>query len=257
MAWLGKGRRHRGPAGGRPGLAGVVGAGLVRCRRVRSAARRPSARCARGRTISAAQARALFHHSVPGERERLARRVARWLRSRGLSEVSREQVRTEALGRRVDATEADQVLYRLQVAGVLQQVLYTAPLRGRPPNRWWVNPRLTPRSLPEIPGMPESPDDDSNAVSGPRRAVSARIELGERPRRVVEHGAEGRHQQPAERLLVAQPAAALPVRSMMKACSPSKMPGSSTRPSQRNSRSGRPRAPSAGRSSACGWPAGP
>jgi hypothetical protein len=88
------------------------------------------------------QARALFDHSVPGERERLARRVARWLRSRGFAEVSREQVRTEALGRRVDATEADQVLYRLQDAGVLQQVLYTAPLRGRPPNRWWVNPRL-------------------------------------------------------------------------------------------------------------------
>jgi hypothetical protein len=42
-------------------------------------------------------ARALFDHSVPGERERLARRVARWLRSRGLGEVSREQVRTEAL----------------------------------------------------------------------------------------------------------------------------------------------------------------
>ncbi|SEP43160.1 Protein of unknown function [Rhodospirillales bacterium URHD0017] len=87
-------------------------------------------------------ARALFDHSVPGERERLARRVARWLRSRGLSEVSREQVRTEALSRRVDVAEAQQVLYRLQDAGVLQRVLYTAPLRGRPPNRWWVNPRL-------------------------------------------------------------------------------------------------------------------
>ena len=89
------------------------------------------------------QARALFHHSVPGECERLARRVARWLRRRGLTEVSREQVRTEALDRRVDAAETDQVLYRLQGAGILRHVLYTAPLRGRPPNRWWVNPRLT------------------------------------------------------------------------------------------------------------------
>lgn len=71
-----------------------------------------------------------------------ARRVTRWLRGRGLGEVSREQVRTEALGSRVDAAEADQVLYRLQNAGVLQRALYTAPLRGRPPNRWWVNPRL-------------------------------------------------------------------------------------------------------------------
>ena len=52
-------------------------------------------------------------------------------------------MRTGALGRRVDAAETDQVLYRLQAAGVLQHVLYSAPLRGRPPNRWWVNPRLT------------------------------------------------------------------------------------------------------------------
>ncbi|HZX88124.1 MAG TPA: hypothetical protein VFF19_31410, partial [Reyranella sp.] len=59
-----------------------------------------------------------------------------------LAEVSREQVRTEALGRSVDAAEADQVLYCLQDAGVLQQALHTAPLRGRPPKRWWVNPRL-------------------------------------------------------------------------------------------------------------------
>ena len=89
------------------------------------------------------QALALFHHSVADECERLARRVARWLRRRGLTEVSREQVRTEALDRRVDAAETDQVLYRLQGAGILRHVLYTAPLRGRPPNRWWVNPRLT------------------------------------------------------------------------------------------------------------------
>ena len=53
--------------------------------------------------------------------------------------------------------------------------------------------------------------DDSNAVSGLDPPLQRGVELGERPRRVVEHGAEGRHQQPAERLLVAQPAAASPV----------------------------------------------
>ena len=142
MAWLGKGR------GTVARLAGVLE--LLAWSALGSSVppgplgRAPAAHAVRlWSDYLRPHARALFDHSVPGERERLARRVARWLRSRGLGEVSREQVRTEALGRRVDAAEADQVLYRLQDAGVLQQVLYTAPLRGRPPNRWWVNPRLT------------------------------------------------------------------------------------------------------------------
>ena len=141
MAWLGKGR------GTAARLAGVLEL-LAWSTPGASVTPGPLGRASAERAVRLwsdyfrAHARALFDHSVPGERERLARRVARWLRSRGLGEVSREQVRTEALGRRVDAAEADQVLYRLQDAGVLQQVLYTAPLRGRPPNRWWVNPRL-------------------------------------------------------------------------------------------------------------------
>jgi hypothetical protein len=142
MAWLGKGRgtvaRLAGvlellawSAPGSSVLPGPIGgAPIERAVRLWSDYFRP-------------QALALFHHSVPGERERLARRVARWLRSRGLTEVSREQVRSEALSRSVDAAEADQVMYRLQDAGLLQRALYTGPLRGRPPNRWWVNPRLT------------------------------------------------------------------------------------------------------------------
>ena len=141
MAWLGKGR------GTVARLAGVLEL-LAWSAPGSSVAPGPMGRASAERAVRLwsdyfrAHARALFDHSVPGERERLARRVARWLRSRGLGEVSREQVRSEALGRRVDAAEADQVLYRLQNAGVLQRVLYPAPLRGRPPNRWWVNPRL-------------------------------------------------------------------------------------------------------------------
>ena len=141
MAWLGKGR------GTVARLAGVLEL-LAWSAPGSSIAPGPIGRASAERAVRLwsdyfrAHARALFDHSVPGERERLARRVARWLRSRGLCEVSREQVRIEALGRRVDAAQADQVLYRLQDAGVLQQVLYTAPLRGRRPDRWWVNPRL-------------------------------------------------------------------------------------------------------------------
>ena len=157
------------------------------------------------------QALALFHHSVPGERERLARRVARWLRRRGLDEVSREQVRTEALDRRVDAAETDQVLYRLQGAG------HPA---ARPLHRAVARPAPQPlvgqsaayhhalcrkcRKCREVVKM-------TAALSALDAPFQRSVELGERARRVVEHGAEGRHQQPAERLLVAQPAAAAPV----------------------------------------------
>lgn len=91
-------------------------------------------------------AMALFHRTAPSEGDRRVRRVVRWLRDRGLSEVSREQVRCEALARTVNAAGADSVLYRLQAAGIVSQVLYSTPAQGRPPNRWLVNPRLATRA---------------------------------------------------------------------------------------------------------------
>ena len=111
-------------------------------RRVRSAARRPSARCACGPTTSVPTPARCSITACPASASGWPAASPAGCAAAVLAEVSREQVRTEALSRRVDAAEADQVLYRLQDAGVLQQVLYTAPLRGRPPNRWWVNPRL-------------------------------------------------------------------------------------------------------------------
>ncbi len=85
---------------------------------------------------------ALFHRAAPTERERQARRVVRWLRQCGLGEVSREQVRVEALHRSVNASDAEQVLYRLRDAGIVSKVDFEYPSRGRPPNRWCVNPRV-------------------------------------------------------------------------------------------------------------------
>jgi hypothetical protein len=143
MAWLGKGR------GTVARLAGVLALLAWSEPSPRTAAPGPIGRATAECAVRLwsdyfrPQARAFFDHSVPAERERLARRVARWLRCSGLAEVSREQVRSEALHRGVDATETDQILYRLQAAGILQKVLYAAPSRGRPPNRWWVNPRLS------------------------------------------------------------------------------------------------------------------
>lgn len=92
------------------------------------------------------QAMVLFHRTAPSESERRVRRVLRWLRDCGLSEISREQVRCEALARTVNAAGADSVLYRLQAAGIVSQVLYSTPDKGRPPNRWLVNPRLATRA---------------------------------------------------------------------------------------------------------------
>jgi hypothetical protein len=142
MAWLGKGRgtvarlagvlellawSELGPAGP-PGQLGAEQ--IERAVRLWSAYFRP-------------HAAALFHRLVPSESERRARRVVRWLRQSGLSEVSREQVRMEALHRSVSAADAEQILYRLRDAGIVERVRYEIPSRGgRPPNRWCVNPGL-------------------------------------------------------------------------------------------------------------------
>ena len=87
-------------------------------------------------------ARALFHRTVVSERERQARQVVRWLRQQGRPEVSREDVRREALRRAVNSSDAEQVLYRLRDAGIVQRIEYRSMRAGRPPNRWWVNPAL-------------------------------------------------------------------------------------------------------------------
>lgn len=148
MAWLGKGRgtvarlagvlellawSELGPAGP-PGQLGAEQ--IERAVRLWSDYFRP-------------HAFALFHRATPSERDRQARRVVRWLCQRGLSEVSREQVRREALQRSVNASDAEQVLYRLREAGIVEKVHYSIPQAGgRPPNRWCINPRLATWTAP-------------------------------------------------------------------------------------------------------------
>jgi hypothetical protein len=87
-------------------------------------------------------AKALFVHAAPTSLESQARRVARWLKSKGLPEVTRETVRREALGRTVNASGADRVLSRLYAANIVRPSAAYASWRGRPPNRWDVNPAL-------------------------------------------------------------------------------------------------------------------
>ena len=93
-----------------------------------------------------AHAKAFFDHTAPSDLESRARRVVRWLRSCGLDEVSREDVRRTALGQTVNASEADRVLARLTEAGVLRPIApESGPKGGRPALRWEVNPALRVR----------------------------------------------------------------------------------------------------------------
>lgn len=88
-------------------------------------------------------ARAVLQGGLPDDMEDKARHVVRWLRARGISSFSREEIRCEALRRSLDAARTEQLLYRLSAAGIVKRVHYSIPQHGgRPPNRWEVNPRL-------------------------------------------------------------------------------------------------------------------
>jgi hypothetical protein len=88
-------------------------------------------------------ARAVLQLAAPDDIDDRARRVVRWLKTRGVGAFSREEIRVDALSRSVDAARTDQILYRLQSAGIVRRVHFSMPSQGgRPPNRWEVNPRL-------------------------------------------------------------------------------------------------------------------
>lgn len=76
-----------------------------------------------------------------------ARTVLRWLHAGNKAEVSREEVRREALAQRLDAGETQALLDMLVRSGWLREfpVKVTGP--GRPARRWEVNPRLFEVSL--------------------------------------------------------------------------------------------------------------
>jgi hypothetical protein len=78
----------------------------------------------------------------------------RWLASHRRSEVTREEIRTQALSRSVNAGRADFVIGHLSAGGMLRLITQASgPQGGRPPLRWRVNPALaSPKRLPETPG---------------------------------------------------------------------------------------------------------
>jgi Protein of unknown function (DUF3987) len=96
-------------------------------------------------------ATSLFVRAAPTTTDVQVRRVARWLRSKGMTCVTREQVRRDGLSRTVNASDTDQVLYRLRSANIVRQMPDGwRATGGRPTNIWEVNPALAhTEGLPE------------------------------------------------------------------------------------------------------------
>jgi hypothetical protein len=74
------------------------------------------------------------------ERHTNARRVLRWLKANHKTEVSREDVRRDALAQRLDANETTELLTRLCNSGWLREKISpSGPQGGKRPRRWLVN----------------------------------------------------------------------------------------------------------------------
>jgi hypothetical protein len=79
------------------------------------------------------------------DRPHLMRRVLGWIGRHRATEVSREDVRREALGQAVDAAEAQRVIDALETAGFLRAIAAAPGAQGRPALRWEVHPALLDR----------------------------------------------------------------------------------------------------------------
>jgi len=89
-------------------------------------------------------ARAALRQIGLSERHANERRVLRWIKANGRDEVSREEVRRDALGQSLDADQTQQLLDGLVKAGWLREIATKTP--GRTRRRWQVNPLPTAES---------------------------------------------------------------------------------------------------------------
>jgi hypothetical protein len=88
-------------------------------------------------------ARACLRQIGLSDRHKEARRVLRWTRAHGRTELSREDVRRDALAQALNAEETDDLLGFLVKAGWLREtVSHSGPKGGKPVRRWQVNPTL-------------------------------------------------------------------------------------------------------------------
>ena len=85
-------------------------------------------------------ARAALRQMGSTDKHADARRVSRWIKANHKTEVSREELRVEALGKRHDADQVQTIIDSLVRAGWLRE--RTVPTAGRYARRWDVNPQL-------------------------------------------------------------------------------------------------------------------
>jgi Protein of unknown function (DUF3987) len=88
-------------------------------------------------------ARAALRQIGFSERHANARRVLRWIRGNSKTEISREDVRRDALGQRLDAEETQKLIDGLVKSGWLRESpSASGPRGGKPARRWAINPKL-------------------------------------------------------------------------------------------------------------------
>jgi hypothetical protein len=88
-------------------------------------------------------ARACLRQIGLTERHANARRVLKWLRANQRREVSREDIRRDALSQKLDADQTDELLRTLCNSGWMRdETIPAGPQGGKPARRWRVNPKL-------------------------------------------------------------------------------------------------------------------
>ena len=94
------------------------------------------------------------------ERHTDARRVLLWIRAKGKTEVSREEIRRDALSQRLDANQTTALLKALSKSGWLRaEVTEPGPQGGKPAQRWLVNPKLLKDPVAETAETAETPHE--------------------------------------------------------------------------------------------------
>ncbi|HSR75905.1 MAG TPA: hypothetical protein VLN57_04900 [Xanthobacteraceae bacterium] len=87
--------------------------------------------------------RAALRQAGLTDRHRDARRVLRWIRGNGKTEVSIKDIRRDALGERLDAQQTLDLLNTLVNSGwLLENTPKSGPKGGKPARRWKANPSI-------------------------------------------------------------------------------------------------------------------
>ena len=87
-------------------------------------------------------ARAAIRQIGLTDRHKHARRVLRWIQASREEEVSREDIRRDALSQALDAEQTQELIKALCASGWLREVTIRTGAKGKPARRWSVNPKL-------------------------------------------------------------------------------------------------------------------